>query len=56
MSATYTAFQFFKDAGINLIALFEQHRTYHSRYVKWLSDHYYNGAIVDGTKGKAILP
>jgi hypothetical protein len=44
----YTAFQFFKDSGLGVISLYEQHRMFNAPYVDFISRHYYNDALVDG--------
>ncbi|KAG4423988.1 hypothetical protein IFR04_002830 [Cadophora malorum] len=53
--AMYSSFQFFKDAGMKVISLMEQHRMHHPGFVKWLSIQSYNGAIIDGCKHKADI-
>jgi hypothetical protein len=48
--------QFFEDAGVSVISLFEQHRMYNCDVVKWISRHYYNSAFMDGNTTKPIPP
>lgn len=45
----YTIFQRFEDMGIKVYPFYEQHRMHNKSFVKYMSEHHYMDAIVDGT-------
>lgn len=53
---TYTSMQFFEDAGITPVTLLEQHRMYNPNVVQWISEHYYNSALIDANAKKPVPP
>jgi hypothetical protein len=52
----YTSIQFFEDASITPVTLLEQHRMYNPNVVQWISEHYYNSALIDANAAKPVLP
>jgi hypothetical protein len=49
----YPTLQRFKEAGIAVHPFYQQHRMWHQKYVKFISEYFYNTAIIDGNIEKS---
>ncbi|TAQ84866.1 hypothetical protein B7494_g6805 [Chlorociboria aeruginascens] len=52
----YMAFQRFEDMGIKVYPFYEQHRMNNQAFVKYISEHHYTNAMVDGTLDRPAPP
>jgi len=52
----YSTFERYKDLGVDVCALYQQHRMWNAPFVAFISRHFYNTAMRDGNIGKVEVP